>query len=60
MNKPTENQKCGVCGLDYEQHPRCKVCGYTYCDCIIKGDHYLCREPNPPQPVFSDQNTEGK
>jgi hypothetical protein len=45
-----EGISCSVCGLPYEAHPRCKKCGYTYCDCLLQGDHRLCGEPDPAKP----------
>lgn len=42
---------CTLCGIRYEEHPRCHACGYTYCDCQMQLDHHLCGEPNPAPPT---------
>lgn len=36
------------CDIDYEDHPRCPDCGYTYCDAQFLMDHRLCKNPNYP------------
>lgn len=39
-------------GVDFDT---CMSCGYSYFDCILQGDHHLCREsPIYPRPARSD------
>ena len=41
-----QDDNCKVCGKPFSEHKTCPKCGYTDCDKMIHGDHYLCDKSN--------------
>lgn len=50
--KPDEY--CSLCELPYKNHAQCPLCGYTWCDVQMHGDHHLCGKPQPEPPAGLD------